>query len=87
MAFIKIITLDGGDKSACSEYFFKSGRIHEKCSITIGEVAEVPDEELAFHLSTRKVMQVPGPEAAEVRKRGRPAKLSEEAESIYALQR
>jgi len=87
MAFIKIITLDGGDKAACTKYYFKGGRINEKCFIGIGEVVEVPDAELATHLATRKVMQVPGPEAAEIKKRGRPAKLNDEAESIYALQR
>lgn len=86
MAFIKIITLDGGDKAACTKYYIKSGVVNEKCFIGIGEVGEVPDAELEFHLSSGKVMQVHGPEAAG-KKRGRPAKLTEEAESIYALQR
>lgn len=88
MAFIKIITLPGGKASSCSTYFFKEGAVHEKCYIAVGEVAEVPDSELANHIETGKVMQVPGPEAeAEPKKRGRPAKISDEAAEIMSYQR
>ena len=86
MAFIKIISLDGGDKASFTKYYFKNGAVNEKNWIAVGEVAEVPDSELSTHLSTGKVMQVSG-DYAEPRKRGRPAKLSEEAESILAIQR
>ena len=88
MAFIKIITLPGGVASSCSHYFFKEGAVHEKCFIAVGEVAEVPDSELQNHLGTGKVMQVSGPDAAtETKKRGRPAKVSDEAAEIMSYQR
>lgn len=86
MAFIKIISLDGGDKASCSKYYFKDGRINEKNWIAVGEVTEVPDSELGQHLATGKVMQVMG-ESDEPRRRGRPAKMTDEASEILAIQR
>lgn len=89
MAFIKIISLPGGNGAACSKFFFKEGAVGEKCSIKVGEVAEVPDSDLPYFLSTGKIMEVRGPDAAdaEPKKRGRPAKVTDEAAEIMSYQR
>jgi hypothetical protein len=88
MAFIKIISLPNGMGSACTRYTYKQWTPTDKGSIGIGEVAEVPDEELAAHLATEKVMQVIGPESATTEKRrGRPPAMSKELEQIMEIQR
>lgn len=89
MAFIKIISLPGG-QATCSEYFFKDHKVGpEKCSIKIGEVAEVPDEELSGHLATCMVQQVTGADDAGVKRRGRPPKSAAEDgyNEVFAAQR
>ena len=65
MAFIQIISLPGGNGATCTKYYFKNGpRVNNKKWIAVGEVAEVPDEELSEHLASGKVIQVMGPNAA-----------------------
>ena len=90
MPFIKIIALPNGGKVATSEYFFKNHVVNEKCSIKPGEVAEVPESELDFHLSTGMVMEVRGPDDAgsqNIPRRGRPRKTEAGFEAVYAAQR
>lgn len=89
MAFIQIISLPGGNGATCTKYYFKNGpRVNNKKWIAVGEVAEVPDSELADHLASGKVIQVSGPNGAiPVTKRGRPAKVDEEFSSVFAAQR
>jgi hypothetical protein len=89
MAFIQIISLPGGNGATCTKYYFKNGpRVNNKKWIAVGEVAEVPDEELATHLASGKVIQVMGPNAAiPAPKRGRPAKVDDEFASVLAAQR
>ena len=90
MAFIQIISLPSGNGATCTKYYFKNGpRVNNKKWIAVGEVAEVPDEELSVHLATGKVMQVSGPTPAYTApaKRGRPSKVDEELGAILAVQR
>lgn len=89
MAFIKIISLGNGGAASCSKYFYKNSTVLEPGFIRVGEVAEVPDSELAMHLATGKVMQVPGKESSEppAPRRGRPPKVAEGFEAIFEAQR
>lgn len=88
MAFIKIISIPGGGASTCTKYTYKSGAALDRGYIKVGEVAEIPDEELAMHLATGKVMQVqsnqPDPPAP---RRGRPPKAQEGFDAIFEAQR
>lgn len=89
MAFIKIISIPGGGAATCTKYFYANGTALNKGCIKVGEVAEVPDSELAAHLATGKVMQVPGKESSEppAPRRGRPPKVAEGFEAIFEAQR
>ena len=100
MAFIKIISLPGGNGASCSKYFYKDGpRENNKNWIGVGEVAEVPDEDLDRHLSSGKLYQASASEAAayfgslgqpktEPARRGRPPKhVDNDLAEIYGAQR
>ena len=66
MAFIKIISLPGGNGATCTKYYYRDGpRDIQRNWIGIREIAEVPDSELAGHLKTGKVVQASSQEWAE----------------------
>ena len=89
MAFIKIITIPGGNGASCSKYYFKGGsRQNNKKWIGIHEVVEVPDAELEGHLATGKVMECRGPDdVQEPKARGRPKATGEGFAQVLAAQR
>ena len=100
MAFIKIISLPGGNGASCSKYFYKDGpRENNKNWIGIGEIAEVPDADLDRHLASGKLSQASASEAAayfgsldqpkvEPARRGRPPKhVESDMDAIYSAQR
>ena len=94
MAFIKIISLPSGNGATCTKYYYaekdrNDPNANANRRIAVGEVAEVPDDELEAHLATGKVMQVSGPTAAVAPKRGRPAKtpMPEGFDAVMAAQR
>ena len=91
MAFIKIISLPGGGAASCTKYFYKNGsRQNNKKWIGVGEIAEVPDNELDVHLATGKVMQVRGPNDAspvEVTRKRTKAAPEDGFDAVFAAQR
>lgn len=100
MAFIKIISLPGGNGATCTKYYYRDGpRDIQRNWIGIREIAEVPDSELAGHLKTGKVVQASPQEWAEFNaskdapaeapapRRGRPPKADDDLAGILAAQR
>ncbi len=99
MAFIKIISLPGGNGATCSKYYYKEApRENNKNWIGIDEIAEVPDSDLSGHLKTKKVVQATPQEWAEFNspkqveeapppRRGRPPKVDDDYASIIAARR
>ena len=85
MAFITIIALPDGGAAACTKYFYRgTAPESERCFIRVGEVAEVPESELDGHLSTGKVIEATGMDAAPGKRRGRPPKQSVEPDKDFA---
>lgn len=88
MPFIQIITIPGTNQCAAHKYYFagKTSDKNLKRWIGPGEVAEVPDSDVAYHLSSGKVMLVPDAVGVKAR-RGRPPKEDADFASVFAAQR
>lgn len=65
MAFIKIIQFPNGQSAGRGYTFKKRKDQHEKIKIVPGEIAEIPDEDLDWHLSKGIVQQCRGPSTFE----------------------
>ena len=65
MAFIKIIQMPNGYAAGRGYTFKQRTKQHEVCKIRPGEVAEIPDEDLDWHLSKGVVQQCKGPSTVE----------------------